>query len=180
MKSSFNLTYIQINLDNINLAYKIQKEIWPDEPDYEDLYDKAINPLDDNCFFLVYDKENLIGITGVDVFREYSDTIWLDWFAILPKYRRKGYGKKVLLDTIEYCKSLNRYKSFRVETTYYKNRPALFLYDKIMKFKEYYTLEDTKTKKNQTLIYTYPLKGCLELWDNKYLGLRKYYDNLKR
>lgn len=77
-------------------------------------------------FFLVYNEDELIGITGVDVFREYPETIWLDWFTILPQHRNKGYGKKVLLDTIQYCKNLNRYDTFRVETTYYENRPALF------------------------------------------------------
>lgn len=179
MKSKFNLNYIQINSNNMKLAYEIQKKTWPEDPDYEDLYDKAVNPTDDNCFFLVYDKNNLIGITGVDVFQEYPDTIWLDWFTILPDYRQRGYGKKVLLDTIEYCKSLKRYKSFRVETTYYENRPALFLYDKVMQAKEDYTIEDTEELKTQTLIYTYSLNGKLELWNNRYLGLKNYYNSLK-
>ena len=84
MESEYNLTYVKINKDTVDIAFDIQKSIWPKDPDYNDLYDKAINPLDDNCFFSVYDKEKLIGITGVDVFREYPDTIWLDWFAILP------------------------------------------------------------------------------------------------
>lgn len=179
MKSLFELTYVQIDKNNIDLAYQIQKNTWPDDPDYEDLYDKAIHPLDDNCFFLVYHEDHLIGITGVDVYREYPDTIWLDWFTILPEYRRNGYGEKVLLDIIEYCKSLNRYKSFRVETTYYENRPALFLYDKVMQQKEEYTIEDTENSKTNTLIYTYSLNGKLELWNNKYLGLKKYYGDLK-
>lgn len=39
--------------------------------------------------------------------------------TVLPEYRRKGYGKKVLLDTIHYCKKLNKYNYFRVDTTYY-------------------------------------------------------------
>mgnify|MGYP001154967458 FL=1 len=83
----------------MDIAFKIQKETWPDD---EDLYDKAINKEDNNCFFLVYDKNVLVGITGVDVYDKYPDTIWLDWFTILPEHRRKGYGKKVLLDTIYY------------------------------------------------------------------------------
>ena len=179
VKSSFELNYIPINLDNIGLAYKIQKETWPDDPDYDDLYDKATNPLDDNCFFIVYDKSELIGITGVDVFRQYPEDIWLDWFTVLPKYRRKGYGEKILLDTINYCKSLNRYKNFRIEVTYQENRPALFLYDNVMEIKEDYTAEDTEDYKTQTLIYTYHLNGNLELWDNKYLGLREYYKSME-
>ena len=98
MESKYNLTYVKLDKNTIDVAFDIQKSIWPENPDYNDLYDKAINPLDDNCFLLVYDKETLVGITGVDVFREYPDTIWLDWFAILPQFRKKGYGKKVLID----------------------------------------------------------------------------------
>ena len=99
MESQYGLIYEKINLDNLNIAYEIQKNIWKDEPDYDDLYDKATDAKDDNCFFIVYDKDKIIGITGVDVDREYPDTIWLDWYAVLPEYRRKGYGEKVLLDT---------------------------------------------------------------------------------
>lgn len=179
MNSLYGLKYELLNLDNIKVAYEIQRTTFIDDPDYDDLYDKATNTKDDNCFFLVYDENNLIGITGVDVFRQYPNTIWLDWFTILPQYRKKGYGKKVLLDTIEYCKKLDRYNNFRVETTYYKDRPALFLYDKVMQAKERYTLEDTDTKKNNAIIYSYALNGPLELWNNRYLGLREYYDNLK-
>ena len=179
MKSLYNLKYEILNANNLEIAYNIQKETWPEDPDYQDLYDKAVNPREDNCFFLIFDKNKLIGITGVDAFEEYSDTIWLDWFTILPQYRRKGYGKKALLDTIYYCKGLKKYDCFRVETTYYENRPALYLYNKVMELKEDYTAEDTDEIKNNTLIYSYSLSGKLELWNNKYLGLRKYYDNLK-
>lgn len=179
MESLYNLKYEIVNLKNLEIAYTIQKETWPNDPDYEDLYDKATNTKDDNCFFLVYNEDELIGITGVDVYREYPKTIWLDWFTILPQHRNKGYGKKVLLDTIQYCKNLNRYDTFRVETTYYENRPALFLYDKVMQLKENYTIEDTETIKNNTIIYSYSLNGKLELWNNRYLGLVEYYAKCK-
>ena len=179
MESQYGLIYEKINLDNLNIAYEIQKNIWKDEPDYDDLYDKATDAKDDNCFFIVHDKDNIIGITGVDVYREYPDTIWLDWYAILPEYRRKGYGEKVLLDTIMYCKNLNRFNVFRIETTYYKDRPVLFLYDKVMQSKAEYTAEDTDDKKLNVLIYSYSLNGKIELWNNKYLGLTKYYEKLK-
>ncbi len=178
VKSQYGLNYVLLDKNNLNFAYEIQKNTWSNEPDYENLYDKAINTKDDNCFFLIYTDKDLIGITGVDVFREYPDTIWLDYFTILPAYRRKGYGEKVLKDTINYCKKLNRFRYFRIETTYYKDRPALFLYDKVMPMKENYTKEDTDTLKNNTIIYSYSLHGKLKLWNNKYLGLKKYYDRL--
>lgn len=50
MESLYNLKYEILNLENLDVAFKIQKETWPDDPDYEDLYDKAINAEDDNCF----------------------------------------------------------------------------------------------------------------------------------
>ncbi len=180
MKSLYNLTYEIVNLENLDIAFTIQKETWKDDVDYNDLYEKATNTKDDNCFFLVYDNDTLIGLTGVDVYEEYKETIWLDWFTILKEHRRKGYGEKVLRDTIQYCIALKVYDTFRVETTYYESRPALFLYDKVMQMKEDYTAEDTKTSKTDTLIYSYLLNENkkLEPWNNKYLGLREYYDNL--
>lgn len=179
MESLYNLRYELLNLKNLNIAFKIQKKTWPDDPDYADLYDKAVNTKVDNCFFLVYDKDLLVGITGGDVYDKYPDTIWLDWFTILPEQRRKGYGKKVLLDIIYYCKKLKKYDYFRIDTTYDENRPALILYDKVMQLKEDYTIEDTEDYKNHFIIYSYGLNGKLELWNNKYLGLKNYYDKCK-
>lgn len=43
MLSQFGLKYIPVNLENLHFAYKIQKEEWPEDPDYNDLYDKAVN-----------------------------------------------------------------------------------------------------------------------------------------
>lgn len=74
---------------------------------------------------------------------------------------------------------MNRYATFRIETTYYENRPALFLYDKVMQLKENYTIEDTETIKSNTIIYSYSLNGKLDLWNNRYLGLIEYYDKCK-
>lgn len=33
MKSHFGLEYVQLNMENLNIAYKIQKETWPDDHD---------------------------------------------------------------------------------------------------------------------------------------------------
>lgn len=167
------MRYEEINFDNIELAFNIQKHIWPKDPDYESFYDKVINKSDDNISWLVYIDDNIIGITGIYTEEIDKDSIWLEWFTILPKYRRKGYGEKVLLDTINYCKNLNRYKYFRLHTTYYKDRPALFLYDKIMDFKEKYTVEDTIDVENNYLIYTYILTGKKKFWANRYLGINE-------
>ena len=75
MDSLYGLTYIPVNMDNLELAFKIQKEIWTSDPDYKGLLNKAKNRADNNCSFLVYHDNTLIGITGVDFYKEYEDTI---------------------------------------------------------------------------------------------------------
>ena len=67
---------------------------------------------------------------------------------------------------------------FRVETTYWKGRPAVSLYDKVMHVKEEYTVENKKTD-NPTLIYTYNFTDKSELWNNRYLALHDYYKKLE-
>ena len=39
----YNLKYEIFNLKNLDVAFKIQKQTWPDDPDYADLYNKVIN-----------------------------------------------------------------------------------------------------------------------------------------
>lgn len=182
MESQFGLEYRHVDRQNLEAALQIQRETWPDDVDYDDFADKVEHTRDDNCFFLIYDTGKLIGLVGVDVWRkQYPDTIWLDWFTILPQYRRRGYGTKVLQDTIAYCKTLKRFRSFRVETTTYEYADAsLALYDKVIGFYEDYTAEDTAADQLRTRIYSLPLLGELEAWNNRPLGLREYYNRLEK
>ena len=48
-----------------------------------------------------------------------------------------------------------------------------------MQVKEEYTAEDTTDNKLNVIIYSYSLNGKIEFWNNKYLGLTKYYEKLK-
>lgn len=80
-----------------------------------------------------------------------------------------------MIDTIEYARALNNFLYFRIETTYWKDRPTLILYDKIMPFKEKYTAEDTDTYSYNRLIYTYNYTNKKEMWNNRFLGLNDYY-----
>lgn len=182
MDSQFGLEYVLVDQQNVATAFQIQRATWPDDADYDDFYDKVKNTQDDNCFFLVFNAGKLIGLTGIDVWKsQYPDTVWLDWFTILPESRRRGYGTKVLLDTIKYCKQIGRFRSFRVETTTYEYADSsLALYNKVIGFFEDYTAEDTDDNKLRTRIYTYPLQGELEPWCNRFLGLREYYDKLEQ
>jgi len=169
------IRYEQVTTDNMDLAFNIQKNEWKDNPDKENFLDKAINDVS----FIAYYNNVPIEITGVYTENIDKESIWLDWFCVVPEFRNRGFGKQILEDTIDYVRDLREFLYFRVETTYWKGRPAVSLYDKIMQIKEKYTLENDN-KNNPTLIYTYCFTGKCELWNNRYLGLNNYYGRLKK
>lgn len=179
MKSSNEqIQYVEVDQDNLEIAYEIQKTIWASEPDYQSFYRKIAYPDIYEKFFIVYFDNQPIGITGTYIEDFDSESIWLDWYGILPEYRGNGYGKTILLDTICYCQNFNDFSYLRLDTTYWENRPAIFLYDKVMDLKEDYTIEDTKTEKHGYLIYTYNLKrtGYTKPWNNRFIGLVEHYN----
>ena len=174
------IRYIKLDSENINLAYDIQKTIFKDDPNYANFLSKLNNEDKFETCFIVYFEDNPIGITGTYLEDIDSKSIWLDWYGVLEEYRRQGFGKQILLDTINYCKSLNRFDYFRLDTTYWENRPVIKLYDDIMHLREEYTIEDTDTIKHNWLIYTYNLRENknIEPWNNRNLYLNEHYENL--
>ena len=173
------LTYQKVTPESLPTALEIIHRIWPNAEVDEDFLDKPLHPEDDtNVTWLVYAGDELIGLTGIFTFDEdepgYDDaeSVWMDWFAILPEYRKNHYGSQVLLDTIEYCKKLKPYKYFRIDTTYFENRPTVGLYDKYMPLREEYTAEDTPGKKQHYLIYSCSLDNSpVKPWNNHFLDL---------
>ena len=153
--SNEQVRYVEVNQDNLKIAYEIQKIIWPREPDYQSFHRKIVNPDIYEKVFIVYFHNH----TGIYTEDFGSESIWLDWYGILPEYRGNGYGKIILFDTICYCRKFKQFLYFRLDTTYWENRPAIYLYDKVMGLKEEYTIEDTETKKYGYLIYSYDLTG---------------------
>ena len=99
------LKYKQITNENLEIAYNIQKNEWENEPDKQNFIDKANNVKKDNISFIVYYKNIPIGITGVYTEDIDKNSIWLDWFCVVPEYRKMGLGEQILRDTIEYAKS---------------------------------------------------------------------------
>ena len=55
-------------------------------------------------YYMVEDTDGvLIGVTGI--YAQNNDEAWLGWFGILPEYRNKGIGYKVLMKTLELMKA---------------------------------------------------------------------------
>jgi len=173
------LVYQKVTPMSAHLALKIRQQTWPHEDfDLSSLVTEASDHDDSNVSWLVYHDKDLIGITGVFTFDadepgyDYGESIWMDWFTILPAFRRQHFGRQVLLDTIDYCRQLKKHNYFRIDTTYFPNRPAVSLYDQIMPLREEYTAEDTPEKQQHYLIYSCSLNHApLKPWNNHPLAL---------
>ena len=174
-----DLVYKKVNADNLELFLKTHREIWPSKTPSQSLAEKTLYPEDDtNVSWLIYHRQQLIGIVGIYTYDpdeagyDHNESIWLDHFAILPEFRHQGFGRQVMLDTINYCRNLQRFKFYRLDTIYYDGRPAIFLYDHIMELREKYTAEDTADAQRNYLIYSYSLDGSpIKAWNNQFLAL---------
>ncbi len=176
------IRYIKVDATNVDIAYNLQKNEWPNEPD-RGVYVKHYMQNDPkNMDFIAYIDDTPIGITGVYQENKDASSLWLNWFCISPEFRGKGYGRQILLDTIEYCKQLDDIKYLRAESNLRRNRPSTWLYIEEMDFVEKYTIEDTKTKKYGYYICTKCLKenGDYVAWNNKFLNFNDMYDTLRR
>jgi hypothetical protein len=85
------IVFERINNDNLELACKIQNEIFPEEDAREnfleqirkDPYRKEMD------YKIVYIDDIPIGVTGIYSYHEYPNDAWLGWFGIVNKYRNK-------------------------------------------------------------------------------------------
>lgn len=161
------MQFVDISKDNLLLATEIQMEIFSEEDcAYLHYLYSFINV---KKYFLVYENNDIIGITGIyeDEFTQENDVAWVGWYGVLANYRGKGYGKQILLKTIELAKK-EGYKIIRLYTES-TNVPACALYDKIMDFKETYSKENIPN----VLVYSKSLyREICPKFNNKYLGLK--------
>lgn len=73
-------------------------------------------------YFLAIEDSKIIGISGIYSFSHHpKNTCWLGWFAVLPEYRGRGIGTKLLKYTLNWAKK-KRYKFFCIETTSHKSQ----------------------------------------------------------
>ena len=170
--------YIKVDKNNLMLATKIQMEIFPEESGYEHFLYTIKRNTDYEKYFLVYKDSEVIGITGLYSNEDINETnsIWLGWFGVLEKYRSRGYGRKILEDTINMAKDLTKkhpIKYFRLYTSEIDEAIALPLYDSVMDIKEYYNNEDDCTYDGTCLIYTKSLfDDKPEKWNNRFLNIK--------
>ena len=166
-----------VNFKNYKKAIEIQKEIFPDEDGTlnilasldRDLFMKKTGMFYDDDYvkyYLAFINDESIGITGI--YRFQLDEAWLAWFGILPIHEHKGYGEKLLRETMKMAKEQG-YTILRLYTDKVKNAKAIRLYEKLGFVGEKYSAEKVDY---DCWIYSINLyNDKVTLWDNKNLNL---------
>lgn len=175
------LNFVQVDPINLYQALLVQQQIWPNNPVDADYLNKVNDPNDStNASWLAYWRNNLIGLTGVYTFDpdesgyDGGNSIWMDWFGILPEYRGAYYGENILKATITYAKRLQLFKYFRLDTADFDERRSTKLYNKVMQLREDYTAEPMPAG-HRGLIYSYSLDDSpIKPWNNQLLDLARY------
>lgn len=174
------MRFIPIDENNLNMALEIQLQIFPKESALKEYKDIIMRKQEYQKNYIVYDNDKLVGITGLYTNEplEETNSIWLGWFGVLKQYRKKGYGIKILKETMEIAKDLSKkypIKYFRLYTSSKDNPESLFLYDKVMDIKEEYNNEEDFNYNNTCIIYSKALSDQIKIpyWNNRNLNIRE-------
>ena len=172
------MRYELIDKNNLILATRVELEIFPEEIAFS-AYKKSIEDNHQHYkFYLVYNENVIVGITGIYMDIKYPDSIWLGWYGVLEEYRLHGFGKQILLDSIEmakeWAKNDKKISYMRIYTSYKYNDIAQILYKEFMDTTEEYNNKEDINFNNTCLIYSKSLKDNIniELWNNKFLDLK--------
>ena len=170
-----NLHFVPVTKDNIILATEIEMKFWSNSCAYNS-YLNAYNK--GKPYWLVYKDDEIVGISGIYDYPELGEknTAWLGWFGVLEKFRGLGYGKEILLKTLDIAKEqgysiLRLYSSKRTDLC----PNAVPFYNKISSqfngFVEDYTLEQLEM---QRIVVSFSLNGQqISKWNNRNLFLEK-------
>lgn len=104
-----DITYKVLDENNIDLAIKLQEEIFAEDKKSLEYFNQTVHADNPNIkYYLAYLNKEVIGITGYYELAEYPDDIFIGRFGILPNYRNNGLGKRLFLDTINMVYRLDK------------------------------------------------------------------------
>ena len=158
-----------LTMENYEIVLFIKHLLFPESRSDVD-YEKYFNN-NENCeYFLVTINKEPCGITGWYDFDDKNVDAFMGWFGVLPNFRKKGIGRKILEFTINRVKDRN-FNYFRVYTDEAVNYPSVCLYEKESLIKERYSYPDKLGKTDSFVVFTKILKSNdNDLWNNRPLN----------
>ncbi|MBR5027443.1 GNAT family N-acetyltransferase [Candidatus Saccharibacteria bacterium] len=170
------IRFERITKDNLEIACKVQNEIFPEEDGRQNFVDMVEqNPYRKELdYYIVYLGEAPIGVTGIYSYHEYPDDAWMGWFGVLEKYRGRGLGGEILDRTIDLAREKG-YKNFRLYTDEFA-KDAHRLYESRGMVKEIYDRPDDRDEYFDAEVYIYSINLAgekVEPWNNRFLGLKE-------
>ena len=162
---------VRVTEENLDFAVHLQNTLFPDyngEANYID----SLSGKTDSEYYLVYDKDTVIGITGLYTYPSDPDSAWLGWFGILEKFRRRHYGR----ETIRLFEKAARSRGFshtRIYTDRYDNDTAIAFYTSCGYTSEIYdNPDDPACYEYPMLIFSKPLNGTEVIpWNSRNINL---------
>jgi len=167
------LTFIEVTYENLEVAVRIQNQIFINEDGRKNYIEGIINDpyRKEMVNYIVYNKDIPIGVVGLYSYSEYPNDAWLSWFGVLEEYRNNGYGSR-MFDFFEKISKDKGYLSIRVYTDN-EFDSAIKLYVKKGMIKEdYHNVLESKEINDETIIFSKSLTlDKVKKWNNKFLGL---------
>lgn len=168
-----------ISKENLDIAIKIQNEIFPLENGSEDYKESISGELSCHRFLLKYwlakVDNRYVGICGLYAYKFAPKDAWLGWFGVLENERRKGYATEILNFSMQLAKKLG-FETLRLYTDEIDNANAVKLYKKFgMTCEIYDNPKDVHYEIGKTLIFSKSLSTKpITLWNNKNLYLNDH------
>lgn len=169
------LKLVDITLDNVSQALEVFHSIFSWIPAEADPYTsmlKGVMPEICPHYYLVYDDENVVGITGSYIVPEDPDSAFLGWFGVCPAMRRNHYGSKLLTLHEDQLRKLG-YKYSRLYTETNNNAATRTFYERNGYVGEDYNCAaDYGVRPNTITVYSKPLSDApLVAWNNRNMNL---------
>ena len=140
------ITIIPLNKEYLKKAIKLVESVFTDEEDsvrreieasvYEKKFQQYITKVDRHTksleYFIAVDaKGRLIGIIGMyTLIENYKDTLWIGWYCVDKKHRRRGIGRLLLDFVITKAQERNKRYICLYTSTDRNEAEAQDIYDK--------------------------------------------------
>lgn len=159
-----------ITANNLELAVFVQNTIFP-HYSAKTNYQESLSGKTNNIYWLIYDGDTCIGVSGLYYYDIDPTSAWLGWFGILPQYQNKGYGSKSLTMFMNEARD-RKFECVRLYTDEIDNADAVNFYIKKGMVSEPYLNPDDVTRyTGQILIFSKSLsQKKLAPWNNLYMG----------